>query len=475
MEESKPTILIADDEERERKVLAMNLKRNYNVLQAQNGKQARELIERNRVHLILTDLKMPEMNGFELLKWANENYKTIPVIIMTAFGTIEDAVEAMKAGAHDYITKPIKLEELNALIGKSITYGKLLEENIRLKERIKKYEGFNEIITVNPKMKSLMELIGQVAQTPATILIEGESGAGKMLFARAVHYLSDRADEPFIEINCGAIPHDLLESELFGHERGAFTGAVSAKKGKFELASGGTLFLDEIGELPLDLQVKLLHVLENQKFTRVGGTQFISTDARIVAATNKNLRREVEEKNFRQDLFYRLKVVYIKIPPLRERKEDIPLLIEHFLRKHSNLTKFQNVLVTEKTRRILQNYDWPGNIRELENVIQQAIIFSKDGRITPDLLPDEILSQWKEEVVEPVEEEFIPLTKDELKLEKQRRTERILNDLERKFLVKLLETTKGNISHAAEISGYDRRQIQNLLKKHDIQAEDFRK
>ncbi len=472
MDDKKPTVLIADDEERERKVLSMSLKSDFNVLQAQNGKQATELIDNNRVHLILTDLKMPEMSGFELLKWVNKNYKTLPVIIMTAFGTIEDAVEAMKAGAHDYITKPIKLDELKTIIGKSIKFGKLLEENIQLKERIKRYEGFNEIITVNPQMKSLMELIGQVAQTPATILIEGESGTGKMLFARAVHYMSDRADSPFIEINCGAIPHDLLESELFGHEKGAFTGAIGLKKGKFELASGGTLFLDEIGELPLDLQVKLLHVLENQKFMRVGGTQFITTDARIVAATNKNLRQEVDSGNFRQDLFYRLKVVYMRIPPLRERKEDIPLLVDYFLRKHSNLTKLNNIVLTEKTRRILQNYDWPGNIRELENAIQQAIIFSKDGKILPNVLPEEILSQWKEEEFET--EEYIPLTKKELQQEKKRRTDKILNELEHKFLLKLLESTKGNISHAAEISGYDRRQIQNLIKKHDIDAEHFR-
>ena len=356
MDNIKPTIVIADDEDRERRVISLNLKEKYNVLLAQNGKQASELIDKNRVHLVLTDFNMPEMNGLELLKWVQENYKTIPVIIITAFGSIENAVEAMKLGAHDYITKPIKIDELEAVIAKSLQFGKLLEENLILKEKIKKYEGFNEIITVNPQMKSLMGLIGQVAQTPATILIEGESGTGKMLFANAVHYLSNRADNPFIEINCGAIPHDLLESELFGHERGAFTGAVNTKKGKFELANGGTLFLDEIGELPLDLQVKLLHVLENQKFTRVGGTQFITTNARIVAATNKNLRSEVDKGNFRQDLFYRLRVVYMRIPPLRERKEDIPLLIDHFLKKYASLNKNDSLVVAEKSRKILQSY-----------------------------------------------------------------------------------------------------------------------
>ncbi len=472
MDIQKPTILIVDDEDKERRVISLSLKSNYNVLLAQNGKQALELINNNRVHLILTDFNMPEMNGLELLRWAKENYKTIPVIIMTAFGSIENAVEAMKIGAHDYISKPIKIDELEAVIEKSLQFGKLLEENLSLKEKIKKYEGFNEIITINPQMKSLMDLIGQVAQTPATILIEGESGTGKMLFSRAVHYLSNRADNSFIEINCGAIPHDLLESELFGHERGAFTGAINTKKGKFELASGGTLFLDEIGELPLDLQVKLLHVLENQKFTRVGGTQFITTNARIVAATNKNLKNEVEKGNFRQDLFYRLRVVYLRIPPLRERKEDIPLLIEHFLKKYSNLNITDNLVVVEKARKILQNYDWAGNIRELENAMQQSIIFSRDGRIVPENLPEEVLAAYKDM---EKEEEYIPLTKDELQEAKRKRTESIIEELENKFLVKLLASTQGNVTRASEISGYDRRQIQNLLSKHNIDADKFRK
>ncbi len=473
MENQKATIIIVDDDDKERRVISLSLKSNYNILIAQNGKQAVELINNNRVHLILTDFNMPEMNGLELLRWAKENYKTIPVIIMTAFGSIENAVEAMKMGAHDYISKPIKIDELEAVIEKSLQFGKLLEENLSLKEKIKKYEGFNEIITINPQMKSLMELMGQVAQTPATILIEGESGTGKMLFARAVHYLSSRADNPFIEINCGAIPHDLLESELFGHERGAFTGAVNMKKGKFELASGGTLFLDEIGELPLDLQVKLLHVLENQKFTRVGGTQFITTNARIVAATNKNLKSEVDKGNFRQDLYYRLRVVYLRIPPLRERKEDIPLLIEHFLKKYSSMNKNENLVIVEKARKILQSYNWSGNIRELENVMQQSIIFSFDGRITPETLPEEVLAAYKEESIS--EEEYIPLTKDELQEEKRKRTDSILDELENKFLIKLLNSTQGNVTRASEISGYDRRQIQNLLSKHNIDAEKFRK
>ncbi len=469
MDNFRPTILIADDEVKERKVLALNLKNKYEVLEAGNGEEAVDLIEKNKVHLVLTDMKMPRMDGLELLKRIQKYYKNIPVILITAFGSIENAVEAMKMGALDYITKPINVEELERLIEKSLNYGKLLEENLKLKEKIKKYEGFNEIITINPEMKKIMELIAQVADTPANILIEGESGTGKMLFANAIHYLSNRADGPFVEINCGAIPHDLLESELFGHERGAFTGAVATKKGKFELADGGTLFLDEIGELPLDLQVKLLHVLEKQKFTRVGGTKFLTTNARIVAATNKNLKEEVEKNNFRQDLYFRLKVVYLKIPPLRERKEDIPLLVEHFLKKYKDLKHGELLTVSEKALKILENYSWPGNIRELENVIQQAIIFSKDGRITEKQLPEEIVENYTSE-----DDEEIPLTKDELHELRKIKTEKIISRIEKKFLLTLLKKTKGNISKAADISGYDRRQLQNLIKKYSIDPNIFR-
>ena len=467
MSEFKPTILLVDDETKERKVLSLNLKFKYNILEAKNGKEALEIIEKQRVNLILTDLKMPEMDGIELLKQIQKHYKNIPVIIVTAFGSIKNAVEAMKMGAIDYITKPINIEGLETVLEKSLNYGKLLEENIKLKEKIKKYEGFNEIITINPEMKKLMETIAQVANTPATILIEGESGTGKMLFANAIHYLSNRADEPFIEINCGAIPHDLLESELFGHERGAFTGAVSTKKGKFELADGGTLFLDEIGELPLDLQVKLLHVLEKQKFTRVGGTKFLTTNARIVAATNKELKTEVEKNNLRQDLYFRLKVVYLRIPPLRERKEDIPLLIEHFLKKYKSLNSNPNLTFSNVAQKILSNYNWPGNIRELENIVQQSIIFSKDGNITEEFLPAEIVSEYSDE-------EYIPLSKDELQELRKSKTENIINNLDRKFLVNLLRKTEGNISKAAELSGYDRRQLQNLIKKYSIEPTLFR-
>ncbi|MCD6115417.1 sigma-54-dependent Fis family transcriptional regulator [bacterium] len=460
------TILVADDEERTRKVIKINLKNKYRVILAQNGSEAIEYLKNEAIHLVLTDLRMPGQGGLELLQYVRQHHKHIPVIIVTAFGSVENAVQAMKMGAYDYILKPIKIAELQPLLEKALQYAQLLSENVQLKERLKKYEGFREIITANLKMQALLETLKQVAATPATVLIEGESGTGKQLVAASVHYKSARADNPFIEINCGAIPENLLESELFGHERGAFTGAIHTKKGKFELADKGTLFLDEIGELPLELQVKLLHVLENQKFTRVGGTQYIKTDARIVAATNRRLTEEVEQKRFRSDLYYRLKVVYLQIPPLRERKEDISLLVQSFTEKYNRLNANgqRNIEISDEALNILQSYNWPGNVRELENIIQQAIIFAKDGLITVNTLPPEI----RENAIKP------SLTKEELRDEKNRRTETIIRDIECSFLKRILSKTRGNITRAAEISGYDRRQIQNLTKKHDINAENFK-
>lgn len=466
MESFEHTILVVDDEEKTLRVLDINLKNKYRVILAGNGSEAIEYLKNETVHLVLTDLRMPEQGGLDLLKYVQQHHKHIPVIIVTAFGSVENAVQAMKMGAYDYILKPIQIAELERLIEKALHYARLLNENVELKERIKKYEGYCEIITANPQMKALLETMKHVAATNANVLIEGESGTGKRLLAASVHYMSARADKPFIEINCGAIPVNLLESELFGHEKGAFTGAVSTKKGKFELANKGTIFLDEIGELPLELQVKLLHVLENQKFTRVGGTQYIETDARIVAATNRKLSEEVNKKNFRSDLYYRLKVVYLQIPPLRERKEDIPLLVDNFIEKykHLNADKQANISISEEALFILQSYYWPGNVRELENIIQQTIIFAKDGQIAADSLPPEIL----ENAIKP------SLTKEELRYEKNKRTGKIIQDIEYNFVRRILTKTGGNITKAAEISGYNRRQIQNLIKKYRIHAEDFR-
>lgn len=468
MKVQKPAILVVDDEEKTRKILKINFQDRYRVLLAQNGLEAMNYLKHERVHLVLTDVRMPEVDGIELLQHIQQEYPYIPVVLITAFGTVDNAVQAMKMGAYDYITKPVQIAEIEKIIEKSIHYGQVLEENVQLKSRLKKYEGLQDIITANPHMQSLLDSVRQVSSTRATILIEGDSGTGKALFARAAHYLSQRAPNPFIEINCGAIPRDLLESELFGHERGAFTGAVQTKKGKFELADQGTLFLDEIGEMPLDLQVKLLHVIEKQTFTRVGGTQFIQTNARIVAATNRDLQEAVRRGDFRQDLYFRLKIVYIHVPPLRERPEDIPLLTQHFFRKHRELNAVPITTLSDEALVILQQYPWPGNVRELENVISQAMIFARDGEITADLLPPEIRDHHESVLSE------VPLKKESVQKEKLQRTEKIINEVEYAFLSRLLRETGGNVTKAARLSGYDRRQIQNLMKKHGLNIENFK-
>ncbi len=461
-------ILIVDDEERIRKVLKINLSDKNNIFLAWNGAEAMNYLKHENIQLVLSDLRMPEMSGIELLQYIRENHSSIPFIIITAYGTIENAVEAMKSGAYDYILKPIKVEELELIIKKALNYGQLIEENSFLKKRLSAYEGLPQIITANPEIKRIISLIKKVALTDATILIEGESGTGKSLFARLSHYFSPRRKGPFVEINCGAIPHDLLESELFGHERGAFTGAVSNKKGKFELADNGTLFLDEIGEMPQDLQVKLLHILENQKFSRLGGTKAIETNSRIVAATNRKLIEEVKNGNFREDLYYRLRVVYLHIPPLRDHKEDIPLLINYFLKKHEYVIKRTINTVDPKALDILKSFSWPGNIRELENVVLQSMIFSTSESLKAGDLPQELREAQEIQSID------IPETKAELQNAKSKEVEKISGALEYRFLDHLLTKTKGNISEAARISGYDRRQIQNLVKKHRVNTENYK-
>ncbi len=468
MPEAKPSILVVDDEERIRKILKINLQTEYEVFLAKDGQQAKAYLEKEKIDLVLTDLKMPgPTSGLDLLEFVKKKFPYIPLIIITAYGTVENAVQAMKTGAYDYILKPIKISELKALIEKALQYGQLVQENAALKAKLKEIIPTTEIITVNPKMKALLEKVKAVAQTTATVLIQGESGTGKQLIAKAIHELSPRANEPWVEINCGAIPKELMESELFGHEKGAFTGAVQSKKGKFELAHRGTLFLDEIGELSLELQVKLLHILENQRFNRVGGTKYIETDVRIVAATNQNLAQMVEQGKFRKDLFYRLKVVHLEIPPLRERKEDIPVLVQHFLQKHANLNVYglKEISITPDALQALQQYAWPGNIRELENVVQQSIIFVQNGKISLEDLPEEIRTPSVKKA----------WTKEELQIEKKLKTEKILKEIEYDFLTRLLQSTSGNISKAAQKSGYDRRQIHNMINKHKIDVENFKK
>ena len=463
----KPRILIVDDEARMQRLFEINLGPKYEVLTAGEGERALEMVKSKDVTLLITDLKMPGMSGMTLLQEVHRIYPDLPIIIMTAYGTVEGAVQSMKEGAVDYILKPIKMEEMELLIEKTLSVRRLQDENLSLRKELQSVYGPANIVGNHPAMQKIMLLIGQVAGTKATVLIQGESGTGKEIVARAIHYQSDRASKPFVVINCAAIPSNLLESELFGHEKGAFTGAIKTKRGRLELADQGTLFLDEIGEMPKELQVKILRVLEEQKFQRVGGTEDVEVDNRILAATNKDLKQAVEANSFRDDLYYRLNVITISIPPLRERKEDIPLLIDYFLKKHRDTFKSRATGVEEETLKLLADYPWPGNVRELENTLVRAMILSASDLIQVEDLPDEMR---REEVQEGMK---LPADREALKQMKKEVQQKAKEEIEKKFIIEALRQGGGNVLRSAERVGMDRRQFQNLIRKYGISRKDF--
>jgi len=462
----KPRILIVDDEVRMQRIFEINLSPKYEVLTCGGGKEALGIVKGRDIGLMLTDLKMPGMNGVDLLKEVRKDRPDLPVIIMTAYGTVESAVQAMKEGAADYILKPIKMEEMEVLIEKTLAVSRLREENRDLRQELKTIFGPENIIGHHPSMQKVIQLIQQVAGTKTTVLVKGESGTGKELVARAIHYESDRSSKPFVVINCAAIPSTLLESELFGYEKGAFTGATKTKKGRLELADRGTLFLDEIGEMPRELQVKILRVLEEQKFQRVGGTEDIGVDNRVIAATNKDLKQAVEAGAFREDLYYRLNVINISIPPLRDRREDIPLLVEHFLKKHREALKKNVYRASAEVLHLLVDYPWPGNVRELENAIVRALVLCPSDCIEVADLPEEIRFGKREEVK-------VPADRQELKRIKKQAQQKIKEEIEKKFIEDALRQEKGNVLRAAAKVGMDRRQFQNLIKKYGISKKEF--
>ena len=464
----KRTILIADDEDKMRRVLEVNLQDQYQVLLAKDGEEALRIVKENEVNLLLADMKMPGKDGISLLHEVKRVQPEIPVILITAYGTIESAVDAMKKGATDYLLKPIKMEEVRLVIERALLQADLINENRKLREEIKLLYGIDSIISKHPKMIEIMGIVQQVADSKATVLIEGESGTGKELVARAVHLNSKRAGFPFIVVNSSAIPRELLESELFGHEKGAFTGAGRRKIGSFELAHRGTLFLDEIGEMPKELQVKILRAIEGYRFMRVGGTEEIDVDVRLITATHRDLKVAVETGEFREDLFYRLHVVSIKLPPLRERKEDIPLLVSHFIEKHKKEVKGRHLEISEKALQILKNYSWPGNVRELENCILQAMLLTRSNRIGIEDLPLEVRGEGEEPIV------TIPKDSEALKRMKWELRKKAENEVERAFLREALKRNKGNISKTALDVGMDRRQLQNLIRKHRIVVKEFK-
>ncbi|MDM8544345.1 sigma-54 dependent transcriptional regulator [Desulfococcaceae bacterium HSG9] len=384
------TILIVDDEKNYPLVLSAVLEEEgYETLTANSGHEALEILKNSDVDLVLTDMKMPVMDGVELLERIKASEPDLPVIMMTAHGTVERAVEAIQKGAYNYILKPFDNERLNFYIRRALEMFRIVKDNRNLRRAIESKYKFGNIIGKSKAMRDVFDLIVKIAPASATVLIEGESGTGKELVAKSIHYNSSRRDKPFVAVNCSALVETLLESELFGHEKGAFTGAVAKKKGRFELADSGTLFLDEIGELSPNIQVKLLRVLQEKTFERVGGFKSISVDIRVITATNKNLEDEVQAQRFREDLFYRLNVIHVALPPLWQRQEDIRLLMQHFIKKYAD-QRNSNIPVThveQEVERLLFNYSWPGNVRELENVIERAVVLCAGETITLADLP----------------------------------------------------------------------------------------
>ena len=452
------TILVVDDEPNYLIILSeLLIEEGFEVFTAENGVKALQIVQNTDLDLILTDMQMPHMNGIDLLKAVKGLNKDIPVIMITAYGEVEKAVTAMQAGAFNYLAKPFKNDELIANIRQAVEHYSILRENRRLRAEVKDKYSFADMIGKNKQMKNLYTIIEKVAPTQASVLITGESGTGKELVARAIHFLSLRDKKPFISVNCAALPANLLESELFGHEKGAFTGAISLRKGRFELADKGTLFLDEIGELDLPLQAKLLRILQEKVFERVGGTKELHVDVRIVTATNKDLKEEVDQGNFREDLYYRLNVLHLNVPPLRERSDDIPLLANHFLNKFSAQLHKPDLEISPAAMRILIATPWEGNVRELENTIERASILCSGNSIEPEDVQPEIAIT--EASITP------PSLQMDGHLPPGTRLPEMLNMIERELLCNALEEAGHIQARAAKALGITKSLLQYKLKK----------
>ena len=452
------TILIVDDEKNYPLILSAVLEEEgYETLTANSGKNALDTLSHADVDLIITDMKMPEMDGIALLEHIKLIDPDIPVLIITAHGTVDKAVEAMEKGAYTYILKPFENEGLVIYVKKAMATYRVIKENRRLRTAVEAHYNFGNIIGKSKKMEEVFEKIKKVAPTPATVLIEGESGTGKELVAKSIHFNSPRQNQPFIAVNCSALSETLLESELFGHEKGAFTGALSMKKGRFERADGGTLFLDEIGELSANLQIKLLRVLQEKVIERVGGTKLIPIDFRLIAATNKTLLEEVSDGRFRKDLYYRLNVVNIHLPPLRERQEDIRLLVDHFIGKyaHERHSEIQVVDIKQETERLFYEYEWPGNIRELENVIERAMILCPGKSIHTTDLP----RHFQETTSPFIDLKGIPTTA---------KLSETLQMIEKKMIQRALLLSNNVQSHAAKILGIGKSGLNQKIKKYQL-------
>ncbi len=447
MDHQKVSILIVDDEFSVRDSLYNWFKvEGYHVDTAENGMEALRKLQEGPWDIALLDIKMPGMDGIELQKHIKRIDKTMVIIFITAYATVDTAVEAMKDGAFDYISKPVDPDKLSVLIRNAVNHRRLVAENIQLKQKVEELSLQDELVGESPQIKKIQEMIEVVAQTDATVLIRGESGTGKELVAQAIHAKSNRRYFPIISINCGSLAEGVLESELFGHERGAFTGAQYKRKGKLEMANGGTIFFDEIGNISPKMQMDLLRVIETKQFTPIGSNKVINVDFRVIAATNTDLEKEVAEKNFREDFYYRLNVFPIPIPPLRERTSDIPLLASYFLEKYAKSMNKKVSEISPEAMKILTRYDWPGNIRELRNTIERAlVVVGKKNRIEPEDLNLHVLSKQDSKEIDSLE------------------------DLERVHIQRILEKNDGNISKSAEMLKIDRVTLYNKIKKYNIQ------
>jgi two-component system response regulator PilR (NtrC family) len=460
----KPRILVVDDEQSIREFLDIMLrKEGYEVTLAEDGEQASDLLKKKSFDMIISDLQMPKMTGLELLKFAKDNYPNVTFLMITAFGTTETAVEAMKMGAYDYLTKPFKIDEVRILIQNALRAQSLEVENRTLKKELVKEYSFTNLIGNSEPMHRIYDMIKRVASGPTNILILGESGTGKEMIAKAVHYNSPYKDKPFITVNCGAIPESLMESEMFGHKKGSFTGAIADKQGLFEVANGGTLFLDEVGELPLSIQVKLLRSIQERVIRRVGGTDDIKIEVRLVAATNRDLEDMVKKGTFREDLYYRLNVIQIKAPPLRDRKDDVPTLARHFLKKYNErLNKTVNG-ISEEAMASLKSYSYPGNVRELENIIERTVALEAGATILPESLPPFVQTPTGRKLASAYE---IEITDTGIDLE------RIVEQIEKELLIKAIHKTNGVKKKAAKLLGISFRSMRYRVDKYNLGSAD---
>jgi len=449
-------ILIVDDEKSLLDLLSrVFTKEGYQVQTTTSAQRAMEIIEKEDLDLLIADIRLPEMSGMEILKRCREIRPDVPVIMITAYGNMKQAIEALKIGALDYIIKPFDIEELKITVAKGMEKRRLEQENLLLKREIRERYSFENMIGKSRAMQEIFALIEKIAGTDSTVLITGESGTGKEMAARAIHGLSRRSDRPFVSINCAALPENLLESELFGHVKGAFTGAVSDKKGMFEVAQHGTLFLDEVGEMSPWTQVKLLRALQERKIRRVGGTEEIPVDVRIIAATNQDLKKRIEEGKFREELYYRLNVISFEMPPLRRRVEDIPLLVNHFLQKYCQQMGKKMKRISPEAMSLLEMYDWPGNVRELENVIERVVAIEDRETITPASLPPEITRPARKEETQVIFNPGFNLMD-------------YLDDIAKRYVHQAMMAANWNMRQAASLLGISYRSIRYLMDKYRI-------